>query len=119
MAWRPSENVIDGVIDNTVPGHVTGWVRFAGTLGGWRVVRLYLTGDFTGTLRGTKLRLRGQGQKPKPEPIDRLIALAQHGTVGLMDYTPYRQGGVYLEWFSDENGRVVLELDDQHSCVLA
>ena len=30
MAWRPSEYLIDGELDNTNPGKVTGWMRFAG-----------------------------------------------------------------------------------------
>jgi hypothetical protein len=30
MAWRPSEYLIDGELDNTTPGKVTGWMRFAG-----------------------------------------------------------------------------------------
>ena len=28
MAWRPYENLIDGELDNRVPGRVTGWLRF-------------------------------------------------------------------------------------------
>ena len=30
MARRPYENLIEGELDNTVPGHVTGWIRFVG-----------------------------------------------------------------------------------------
>jgi len=30
MAWRPSEHFIEGVLDNTVQGKVTGWMLFAG-----------------------------------------------------------------------------------------
>ena len=30
MAWRTSEQFIEGVLDNTVPGKVTGWMQFAG-----------------------------------------------------------------------------------------
>ena len=28
MAWRPYENFINGELDNTTPGKVTGWMRF-------------------------------------------------------------------------------------------
>jgi len=30
MAWRPTEYLIEGELDNTNPGKVTGWMRFAG-----------------------------------------------------------------------------------------
>jgi len=30
MAWRPYDNLIAGELDNTVPGKVTGWLRFLG-----------------------------------------------------------------------------------------
>jgi hypothetical protein len=30
MAWRPTEYLIEGELDNTTPGKVTGWMRFAG-----------------------------------------------------------------------------------------
>src|SRR5258708_28304531 len=28
MAWRPYENLINGELDNRIPGKVTGWIRF-------------------------------------------------------------------------------------------
>ena len=30
MAWRPTEYLIEGELDNTTPGKVTGWMSFAG-----------------------------------------------------------------------------------------
>jgi len=30
MAWRPTEYLIEGRLDNTAPGKVTGWMTFAG-----------------------------------------------------------------------------------------
>ena len=30
MAWRPTEYLIEGELDNTYPNKVTGWMRFAG-----------------------------------------------------------------------------------------
>jgi len=30
MAWRPNEYVIEGELDNTQLGRVTGWIQFAG-----------------------------------------------------------------------------------------
>ena len=55
MAWRPYENLIEGELDNTVPGKVTGWIRF---LGMDEPVRLDLEGDFHRDIRGAKIRLK-------------------------------------------------------------
>jgi len=30
MAWRPTRFFEEGVLDNSVPGKVTGWMKFAG-----------------------------------------------------------------------------------------
>jgi len=30
MAWRPTQYLLEGELDNTTPGKVTGWMRFAG-----------------------------------------------------------------------------------------
>jgi hypothetical protein len=30
MAWRPNDQFIEGVMDNTVPNKITGWMKFAG-----------------------------------------------------------------------------------------
>ena len=56
MAWRPHEILIEGELDNTVPGKVTGWIRFVGMN---EVVKLDLLGDFHRDIRGTKVRLSG------------------------------------------------------------
>lgn len=55
MACRPYENLIAGELDNTVPGKVTGWMRFVGME---EEVKLDLKGDFHRDIRGTRIRLR-------------------------------------------------------------
>ena len=114
MAWRTSEQFIEGVLDNTVPGKVTGWMQFAGMK---EKVVFDLEGNFHRDIRGAKVRLRGDG-----ESADNIIAekymegfsALQKGNVGDMtagrepvDYVNYG----YFEWYGQENGRVVIELD--------
>ncbi len=124
MAWRPYENLIAGELSNTVPGKVTGWLRFVGME---EEVKLNLNGDFHRDIRGTRIRLRN------PQPMDRNQAEAageprqgsymrrfspvQTGevgdiTAGLPPYD-YTKDCVYIEWYSEENGRVVLELESE------
>ena len=43
MTWRPNKYLIEGELDNTKPGKVTGWLRFAGLQG---TVTVDLKGDF-------------------------------------------------------------------------
>ena len=113
MAWRPSHYLIAGELDNTTPGKVTGWMRFAGLPG---PVTFDLQGDFHRDLRGATIRLSGTGQAADPEAQRYLrgFVAQQTGEVGDMtagrppqDYVHYP----YLEWYGDDNGRVVLELE--------
>jgi hypothetical protein len=57
MAWRPYANLIDGELDNRVPGKVIGWMRFFRS--GKRPLRVIfeLTGDFHEDIRGKMIRL--------------------------------------------------------------
>jgi hypothetical protein len=169
MAFRPYENLIDGELDNRVPGKVTGFVRFFRQDKKPLKVSLDLTGDFHEDIRGKVIRLKN------PEPSDRNqelgregtymegISVKQRGSVGditaglsLGQWTPelaqklmaqneliWDENGLtgpgreqrrkelaliysqhidagdlfypyvdypYVEWYSDANGRVVLEL---------
>jgi len=114
MAWRPSEYVVEGLLDNTVAGKVTGWIRFAGMK---QMVRLDLDGDFHRDIRGTKIHLLGTGCDEQEaarymegfSPIQ--TGTAGDITAGLMpqDYVDYP----YIEWYSQQNGRVVLELEPE------
>jgi len=116
MAWRPTEYLIEGVLDNTQNNKVTGWMKFAGLNGN---VTFDLAGNFHRDIRGAKIRLRGEGE----------IANLQQATAYMQDFSTLQKGKVgdmtagrepcdygalgqaYAEWYSDDNGRVVLELE--------
>ena len=114
MAWRPNEQFIEGELDNTVPGKVTGWMKFAGMND--KVV-FDLEGDFHRDIRGAKVRLHGDGEAADVNEASRYLegfAKLQKGNVGDMtagrepaDYVNYP----YFEWYSEDNGRIVIELE--------
>lgn len=113
MAWRPTECLLDGELDNTTPGRVTGWMRFAGMD---EKVIFDLQGNFHRDIRGAKIYLTGEGRADDPEASRYManfspsqIGKAGDITAGLppADYGPTP----YVEWFSEDNGRVVIELD--------
>ena len=64
MARRPDEQLIEGILDNTVLGKVTGWMKFAGMK---EKVVFDLEGDFHRDIRGAKARLRGDGESANAE----------------------------------------------------
>jgi hypothetical protein len=118
MAWRPSGQLVAGELDNTVLGKVTGYMHFAGVKG---KIKFDLEGDFHRDIRGCKIRIKGEGEYKRGymEGFEKV----QKGNVGditagnpigkdsngepIYDYSAYP----YIEWYSDDNGRVVLELD--------
>ena len=113
MAWRPSRYLKEGELDNTVPGKVTGWMQFAGMK---ERVTFELEGDFHRDIRGAKIRLKGEGRDDDPaaEKYMETFSARQTGKVGDItaglppqDYstTPY------VEWYGNDSGRVVLELE--------
>ena len=114
MAWRPNSQFIEGVLDNTVPGKVTGWMQFAGKN---EKVVFDLKGDFHRDIRGAKVRLFGDGESANAEEAEKYMegfCTRQKGQVGDMtagrepaDYVNYG----YFEWYGDDNGRVVIELE--------
>jgi len=114
MAWRPTEYLIEGELDNTVPGRVTGWMKFAGLE---KTIMFDLEGNFHRDIRGTKIHLTGNGCKEddgNAQKCMQCFSSTQTGkagdiTAGLppQDYVSYP----YIEWYGDENGRVVLELE--------
>jgi hypothetical protein len=65
MAWRPYENLIDGELDNRIPGKIRGWMRFFRN--GQSPLRAIfdLEGDFHEDIRGTVIRLSN------PNPSER------------------------------------------------
>ena len=113
MAWRPTEFLTEGELDNTTPGKVTGWLRFAGMN---EKVTLKLEGNFHRDIRGAKIRLKHDAIANEQDAEKYLEGFTQHQTgktgditAGLppQDYTDYP----YIEWFDPENGRVVIELE--------
>ncbi len=127
MAWRIDEAVVRGEIDNRLRGRVTGRIWLAGRD---EPVVLELTGNCWRDLAGRRLEFTN----PQPK-AGNLASLAptQKGTVG--DVTASRKvkvpdipldelhlyyktgrempwhwgNALYLEWFSERNGRVVIE----------
>ena len=65
MAWRPYQNLIEGELDNTVPGKVTGWIHF---LGMDEPVKLELEGDFHRDIRGAKIRFHNSNPQIETTP---------------------------------------------------
>lgn len=113
MAWRPSDQLIEGELDNSVQGKITGWLQLAGIP---EKVTLNLDGNFHRDIRGAKIRLQGNGQPDFQKSADYLkgFSVIQTGKAGDMtagrppaDYAEYP----YFEWYSEDNGRCVLELE--------
>ena len=130
MAWRIQNHVVRGVIDSRTPGRVTGTLWLAGRE---KPIRLELEGDPLRDLAGCLLTF----ENPRPEAGEPdQFADLQDGRVGDMtasrkarvpDVTLEEMGRLsregqpvpchlantlYLEWFSESNGRVVIEAVD-------
>ena len=132
MAWRPSDWVLDGELDNTTPGWTVGWIRLQGRD---EPLQLKLAGNCHPDLAGWKFRI--VRTDPIPEWVGAMdysgIATDQSGSIGdvtadqmLRHYecscdefvqrlhvgnpppTTLRKS-LYLEWFSNRNGRVVIQ----------
>jgi hypothetical protein len=129
MAWRIHESVIRGEIDNRVKGRVIGRVWIEGFA---EPVALDLVGNAHPDLAGCLLKFSNAGE-PTRMRSEEGIDLEQTGTVG--DLTASRKvrvfdvpvaeaykmckrgekppehmaNSLYLEWFSEVNGRVVIE----------
>jgi hypothetical protein len=113
MAWRPTEYLVQGELDNTTLGKVTGWMEFAGIKG---KVTFDLKGNFHRDIRGAKIRFSGDATDYESDAEAYMQGFARHQTgkagditAGLppADYVSYP----YIEWYGDQNGRVVLELE--------
>jgi len=113
MAWRPTQYLLEGELDNTTPGKVTGWMRFAGLK---KKVTFDLNGNFHRDIRGAKIRLKGDGEEPDARAAENMTHISPQQTGDVGDITAGREprdyvAYPYIEWYSDENGRVVIELD--------
>jgi hypothetical protein len=115
MAWRPTEYLIEGELDNCRLGKVTGWMQFAGMKD---KVTFDLEGDFHRDIRGAKIYFIGDSSETdsSEDAAGYMESFAQHQTgqagditAGLppRDYVSYP----YLEIYSDQNGRIVIELE--------
>jgi hypothetical protein len=127
MAWRIADNIVRGEIDNRTPGLVQGKIWLAGIEA---PLTLKLVGNGHKDLAGCKLTF----SNPTPKADSSLtLKPDQTGTVGdmtaarkvrvidnldyeaLKDDQPFSEhmaNLLYLEWFSDTNGRVVIESTD-------
>jgi len=113
MAWRPYDYLIRGFLSNAQLGRVTGELVFSGMD---EIVRLDLVGDFHRDIRGAGLELlgdpRARSLANEARAFMKNFSTTQTGKVG--DITtglpPHDYGRQpYIEWYSDQNGRVVLE----------
>jgi len=84
MAWRPTKYLIEGELDNTVSGKVTGWMKFAGID---QRVRFNLVGDFHRDIRGAKVCLAGSGREDDPKAALHMAGLAVEQTGKAGDIT--------------------------------
>lgn len=131
MAWRIENAVVRGEIDNTAEGLTTGRIWLAGQD---EPLALSLDGDCWRDLAGTRLRF--ENPSPRPMHDSESLDVNQKGIVG--DMTASRKikvatvsdeqlhelyqnkmevpcewrNTLYLEWFSEPNGRVVIESAD-------
>ena len=88
-------------------------MRFAGKK---ETVTFDLDGDFHRDIRGTKIRFVGDGDEEDSEAAGYMASFAEHQTGKAGDITARVLPTGYMrhpciEWYSDENGRVVIELD--------
>lgn len=122
MAWRIEKHVVRGLIQNIVPGRVVGTVWLKGLN---QPIELNLKGNCYRDLAGARLEFKN------PNPIEGDYSgfdIFQEGNVGDMtaskkvktipdfedeenDEAPAYQlaNCLYLEWFSEANGRVLIE----------
>ena len=132
MAWRIHDNVICGEIDNRVKGIVSGRIWIQGEA---EPRQIELKGNACPDLAGSLLKFRNPG-KSYALPAEKQLHPLQSGTVGdltasrkvrvtdvpIAEFAAWPKGAppppehmancLYLEWFSETNGRVVIEAVD-------
>jgi len=122
MAWRPTDFLIEGELDNSTNNKVTGWMKFAGMK---REAVFDLEGNFHRDIRGAKVRLRGEGVIANGQQAAAYMkdfSTVQKGKVGDMTAglppADYISGSGYYEWYSADNGRCVIELEQEQTEIL-
>jgi hypothetical protein len=115
MAWRPTQYLIEGELENLTPGKVTGWMTFAGMK---EKVTFDLEGNFHRDIRGAKIHFTGGAYEDSADidPGGYFDGFARHQTGKVGDITaglpPHDYGSApYVEIYSEQNGRVVIELE--------
>jgi len=115
MAWRPTQYLVEGELDNTCPNKVAGWMKFAGMKD---KVTFDLEGNFHRDIRGAKIHFIGDAYEDQADidPGDYFEGFVQHQTGNAGDITaglpPCDYGSTpYIEWYGHDNGRVVIELE--------
>lgn len=116
MAWRIADFVIKGEIDNRIRGLVNGRI--------WLVdqsspIRLKLRGNCLPDLAGTYVEFHNPHPK-SPRPDLHALVSEQRGLVGEMTASRksdpaspnHSQATIHLEWFGEDNGRIVIESGD-------
>lgn len=136
MAWRPTNLVQAGELDNTQPGWTIGWLQLDGVADR---LTLKLAGNCHPDLAGWKFRIKRTEPEPEePDDEEELpdytgISLDQSGHVGditadqmikhhdlsVAELLARMRAGekppftwrkcLYLEWFSNANGRIVIQ----------
>ena len=107
MAWRQNELLKATVLDNSIQGKVTGWIKFVGLP---QVVHLDLDGNMNDDIRGKKIFI--QNNKPPLNGTMHGFDISQKGQViCFTNQGPNSAGGYYFSWCSDQNGVVTIELD--------
>ena len=120
MAWRfaGSRFVKEGYLDNTRFGRTVGEIEF----GGLGKIVLDLDGDMQGGLKRKLMSFsnpdydpefvleHGRGRTSTAQEYMRDFDRMQRGSVGTMIGSPY----LHLEWYSESNGRCVIELPARH-----
>jgi len=111
MAWRPYSNLIEGVLTNEVAGKVTGWVDFYRENESPLHCSIELEGDFLDDeLRGRNVRFWNDNHDDAlPPDIMNVMSIEQVGEVGPI-VLDYEEALLYIEWYSKNNGRVVLKV---------
>lgn len=111
MAFRPAPNLIEGILDNTQPGTVKGWIDFYHEGKKPRHCVLDLEGDFHDDIlhiwndHPTDMGVDGSLGRIEKGFMD-FLKVQQTGKVGNIT-AKHVQGHAYVEWYSDCNGRVV------------
>lgn len=112
MAWRITQHLVRGTLDNRQKGLVVGSLWFAGQP---QPVNLELHGNFLRDLAGCSIEFENPTPVTgDPPPLDPL----QVGMTGDMTASrkitleaapDHKANALYMEWFSETNGRVVIE----------